>query len=65
MRAKTLAHIRRDMSELYELLKHEEVDQRLASELANITGKHLKAIALQHARAEFLSVRPKRERADS
>ena len=43
------------MSELYEQLKTGEIDIKTASELANITGKFLKAEQLQLARDIFLN----------
>jgi len=52
---KTVADIKCDMSELYEQLKNREVDIKVAAELANITGKFLKAEQLELAREIFLS----------
>lgn len=52
---KTVADIKRDMSELYEQLKNRQVDIKVAAELANITGKFLKAEQLELAREIFLS----------
>ena len=56
---KTLDDIKRDMSELYEALKTGYVDLKVASELANISGKFLKAEQLQLAREVFLLNRAK------
>lgn len=50
---KTLDDIKRDMSELYESLKTGGVDLKVAAELANISGKFLKAEQLQLAREVF------------
>jgi len=52
---KTVADIKRDMSELYEQLKNRQVDIKVAAELANITGKFLKAEQLELAREIFLN----------
>lgn len=52
---KNLNRIKSDMSELYEQLKTGEIDIKTASELANITGKFLKAEQLQLARDIFLN----------
>lgn len=54
---KTLNDIKTDMSELYEAVKNGSVDLKVASELANISGKFLKAEQLQLAREVFLSNR--------
>lgn len=54
---KTLNDIKTDMSELYEAVKNGTVDLKVASELANISGKFLKAEQLQLAREVFLSNR--------
>ena len=56
---KNLDDIKRDMSELYEALKTGYVDLKVASELANISGKFLKAEQLQLAREVFLENRAK------
>ena len=56
---KTLDDIKRDMSELYEALKTGYVDLKVASQLANISGKFLKAVQLQLAREVFLENRAK------
>ena len=52
---KNLNRIKSDMSELYEQLITGEIDIITASELANITGKFLKAEQLQLARDIFLN----------
>ena len=51
---KNLNDVKQDMSELYERLKTGAVDLKVASELANISGKFLKAEQLQLAREVFL-----------
>jgi hypothetical protein len=51
---KNLNDVKKDMSELYEALKAGAVDLKVASELANISGKFLKAEQLQLAREVFL-----------
>jgi hypothetical protein len=56
---KSLNSIKQDMSELYEALKAGTVDLKVASELANISGKFLKAEQLQLAREVFLENRAK------
>ena len=57
---KTLKDIKQDMSELYEVLKAGQVDIKVASELANISGKFLKAEQLEFAKEVFRArqVRP-------
>mgnify|MGYP003432494415 CR=1 FL=1 len=55
---KTLSDIKQDMSDLYESLKNGEVDLKTAGELANISGKFLKAEQLDLATAIFLSGKP-------
>ncbi len=55
---KTLADIKSDMSWLYEQVKAGGVDLKTAGELANITGKFLKAEQLELAREIFLSNNP-------
>jgi len=55
---KTLDDVKSDMSELYEQVKNGETDLKLAGELANITGKYLKAAQLELAREVFLSNNP-------
>ena len=52
---KTLTDIKQDMSELYEQLKAGQVDIKTAGELANISGKFLKAEQLALARIIFIN----------
>jgi hypothetical protein len=52
---KTLNDIKQDMSELYEQLKAGQVDLKTAGELANISGKFLKAEQLALARDIFIN----------
>ena len=52
---KTLDDIKQDMSELYDALKTGSVDLKVAAELANISGKFLKAEQLELAKSIFLS----------
>jgi hypothetical protein len=52
---KTLIDIKQDMSDLYEAVKAGTVDLKTASELANISGKFLKAEQLELATAVFLN----------
>jgi len=52
---KTLTDIKTDMSNLYDELKTGAIDLKVASELANITGKLLKAEQLELARDVFNS----------
>lgn len=59
---KTLKDVKADMSELYEQVKAGECDLKLAGELANITGKYLKASQLEFAREVFLSNNPDRQK---
>lgn len=54
---KSLDDVKRDMSALYDAVKNGECDLKLAAELANITGKYLKAVQLDFAREVFLSTR--------
>lgn len=56
---KTLNDIKQDMSDLYEALKNGAVDPKVAAELANISGKFLKAEQLQLAREVFTENRAK------
>ena len=56
---KTLIDIKQDMSELYDALKAGEVDIKIAGELANISGKFLKAEQLELAKDIFMSNRSK------
>jgi hypothetical protein len=60
---KNLSNIKQDMSELYEALKAGAVDLKVASELANISGKFLKAEQLQLAREVFMENRANRQSA--
>ena len=52
---KTLANVKQDMSELYEQLKTGQIDLKTAGELANISGKFLKAEQLELARDIFIN----------
>ena len=52
---KTLSDIKQDMSDLYDQVRAGQVDLKTAGELANISGKFLKAEQLQLAREIFLS----------
>jgi hypothetical protein len=52
---KTLSDIKQDMSDLYEQVRAGQVDLKTAGELANISGKFLKAEQLQLAREIFLN----------
>ena len=52
---KTLSDIKQDMSDLYEQVRAVQVDLKTAGELANISGKFLKAEQLQLAREIFLN----------
>ena len=52
---KTLIDIKQDMSELYDAVKAGTIDLKTASELANISGKFLKAEQLELATAVFLN----------
>ena len=58
---KTLADVKADMSELYEQVKSGDCDLKLAGELANITGKYLKAVQLELATDVFISNNPERK----
>jgi hypothetical protein len=53
---KTLNDVKQDMSDLYEAVLMGTCDLKLAAELANISGKFLKAEQLQLARDIFLNV---------
>ena len=55
---KTLNDVKSDMSDLYEQVKAGTCDLKLAGELANITGKYLKAVQLDLATEIFLSGNP-------
>lgn len=57
---KTLDDVKADMSDLYEQVKAGDCDLKLAGELANITGKYLKAVQLELAQDIFLSNNPDR-----
>ena len=50
---KTLKDVKQDMSNLYDELKSGKIDVKTASELANISGKYLKAEQLELAREIF------------
>ena len=52
---KTLNDVKSDMSELYEQVKRGDCDLKFAAELANITGKYLKAVQLELAQEVFVS----------
>ena len=52
---KNMNDVRQQMSEIYDQLKAGEIDLKTASELANITGKFLKAEQLELARDIFLN----------
>jgi hypothetical protein len=52
---KTLIDIKQDMSELYDAVKAGTVDLKTAGELANISGKFLKAEQLALARDIFIN----------
>jgi hypothetical protein len=53
MQTKTLDDIKSDMSNLYDELLAGNVEVKLAGELANITGKYLKATQLDLAERIF------------
>lgn len=55
---KTLDDVKADMSQLYDQVKSGACDLRLAGEMANITGKFLKAEQLILAREVFLANQP-------
>ena len=55
---KSLNDIKQDMSALYDELKSGAIDIKLASELANVAGKFLKAEQLDLATAIFLDGKP-------
>lgn len=57
---KTLDDVKSDMSELYEQVRNGECDLKLAGELANITGKYLKAVQLELAQEVFMANQPAR-----
>lgn len=52
---KSLEDIKQDMGELYEDLKSGKIELKLASELANVAGKFLKAEAIILAKEVFLA----------
>ena len=52
---KTLSDIKQDMSDLYEQVRAGQVDLKTAGELANISGKFLKAEQIELAREIFLN----------
>lgn len=52
---KSLADIKQDMSTLYDELRAGKVELKTAAELANISGKYLKAEQLELAKQIFLS----------
>lgn len=54
-KTKTLDDIKLDMSVLYDELRDGTTELKLAAELANITGKYLKAVQLELAREIFLT----------
>ena len=58
---KNLNDIKQDMSDLYEALKVGAIDLKVAGELANISGKFLKAEQLQLAREIFTENRAKNQ----
>lgn len=55
---KSLDDVKRDMSALYDQVRDGTCDLKLAGELANITGKYLKAVQLDLATEIFLSHNP-------
>ena len=58
-KTKTLEDVKADMSSLYDQVRAGDVDLKLAGELANITGKFLKAVQLDLATDMFLSSQAK------
>ena len=54
MTTKTLSDVKKDMSELYELIRHGQIELKTAAEMSNVTGKFLKAEQLELARDIFL-----------
>lgn len=56
--SKSLDDVKSDMSDLYEELRRGDVDIKVASELANITGKFLKAEQLKLAREIYEDNKP-------
>lgn len=55
---KTLDDVKADMSALYDQVRDGTCDLKVAGELANITGKFLKAVQLDLATDMFLSNQP-------
>jgi len=55
---KSLDDVKSDMSILYDQVRDGGCDLKLAGELANITGKYLKAVQLDLATEIFLSNNP-------
>ena len=55
---KSLDDVKADMSALYNQVRDGVCDLKLAAELANITGKYLKAVQLDLATEIFLSHAP-------
>lgn len=51
---KTLDDVKEDMTVLYKELRDGKIDMKLAAELANVTGKFLKAVQLEFAMKVFL-----------
>ena len=51
---KSLTDVKQDMSTLYDELRAGKIELKLAAELANVTGKFLKAEQLELAREVFL-----------
>ena len=58
---KTLDDVKADMSALYDQVRDGTTDLKVASELANITGKYLKAVQLDLAREIFLANKPEQK----
>lgn len=58
MTTKTLDDVKADMSALYDQVRDGTCDLKVAGELANITGKYLKAVQLDLATDMFLSNNP-------
>ena len=55
---KTLMNIMEDMSALYDQVDQGKCELKKASELANISGKYLKAYQLDLAKEIFMTGRP-------
>lgn len=62
---KTLDDVKADMSELYSEVRDGTIELKVASELANITGKFLKAEQLKLAREIFTAHQPVLKRIES